>query len=97
MFLSTDKNSRVISEKCCVVFDPSDGAIHHIHSVVNMEGAEEPEHTIKQRTLELAKEFGVAVEQMQILHVEPSSFEHNKLYAVDVSKRCLMVVEQPID
>lgn len=82
------------SVKCCVLFDPSDGSIHHVHSVVTMDGADEtPEDTIEERTLQLAKELGVDVGQMHLIHVDPHSIEPNKQYAVDLSKHCLKVVE----
>jgi hypothetical protein len=94
-FLSTGR-SQVRSVKCCVLFDPSDGAIHHVHRVVTMEGADEtPEHLIEQRTLQLAKELGLEVTGLQLLHVDPHSLEPNKQYQVDLSRRCLVAVERP--
>ncbi|GIM30097.1 hypothetical protein CPJCM30710_27630 [Clostridium polyendosporum] len=96
-FISTG-NAQVKSYKCCVLFDRSDGAIQHIHSVVTMEGADEtPEHIMEQRTLQLGKELGVDVTQMELLHVDPNSMQPNKQYAVDLSKRCLVAVGQPFD
>jgi len=96
-FLSTG-GTQVRSVKCCVLFDPSDGAIHHVHRVVTMEGADEtPEQLIEKRTLQLAKELGVEVAQLQLLHVDAHSIEPNQQYVVDLSKRCLVAVERPID
>src|SRR5262249_55516551 len=37
-FITTGK-AQVRSVKCCVLFDPKDGAILHMHRVVTMEGA----------------------------------------------------------
>lgn len=96
-FLSTGR-TQVRSVKCCVLFDPSDGAIHHVHRVVTIEGADDtPEQLIEQRTLQLAKELGLEVARLQLLHVDPHSIEPNKQYAVDPSRRCLVAVERPIE
>lgn len=96
-FQSTGR-AQVRSEKCCVLFDPSDGAIRHVHRVVTMEGADEtPEQIIEKRTLQLAKELGVEVAQLQLLHVDPRSIEPGQQYVVDPAKRCLMAVERPVD
>ena len=96
-FLSTGR-TQIRSVKCCVLFDPSDGVIHHVHRVVTMEGADEtPEQLIEERTFQLAKELGVEVAQLQLLHVDEHSIEPNKQYVVDLSKRCLVVAERPID
>ncbi|HDR7542053.1 hypothetical protein [Bacillus sp. CH_442] len=92
-FITTGK-TQVKSVKCCVLFDPMNGAIHHLHRVINMEGADEPsEHIIEQRTLQLAKQLKVDIERLQILHVDPRSIEPNKQYSVDLSNRRLMEVQ----
>jgi len=89
-FTSTGK-SQVHSEKCCVLFDPADGTIRHLHRVVTMEGAEEtPENVIEKRTHHLAKEFGLDVAKLHALHVDARSIEPNMNYVVDTAKRCLV-------
>jgi len=96
-FLSTGR-TQVRSIKVCILFDPSDGTIHHTHRVVTMEGADEtPEQLIEQRTLQLAKELGVEVAKLQLLHVDAGSMEPNKRYAVDPRRRSLVAVKRPVD
>ena len=91
-FTSTGK-TQIRSEKCCVLFDPSDGTIHHVHRVVTMEGAEEtPKHAIEKRAHHLAREFGLEIAKLQALHVDGSKIEPNTMYAVDTGKRCLVEV-----
>jgi hypothetical protein len=41
MNFTTTGRSQVRSVKCCVLFDPRDGAILHTHRVVTMDGAAE--------------------------------------------------------
>lgn len=93
-FTSTGK-TQVRSEKVCVLFDPSDGTIHHVHRVVTMEGAEEtPEHDIEKRAHHLAREFGLEAAKLQALHVDGSKIEANTMYKVDTLKRRLIAVNK---
>jgi len=60
-----------------------------------MEGVEEsPEQVVEKRTLQLAREFGIDVANLQSLHVEGGSIEPNVRYAVDTSNHCLVVVSE---
>lgn len=96
-FVSTGM-SRVRSIKCCVLFDPSDGAIRHAHRVITMEGADEtPAQVIEERTRQLAGRLGVDVGGLQLLHVDAAIIESNERYVVDVSRRCLMPSKSPFD
>jgi hypothetical protein len=96
-FLSTGR-TKVRSVKCCILFDPADGAIRHVHRVVTMEGADEiAEHLIEKRTLQLAKELGVDVSGLDLLHVDACSIEPHFQYAVDPKKRCLVATKRIID
>jgi hypothetical protein len=96
-FLSTGR-SRVRSIKCCVLFDPSDGAIRHAHRVITMEGVDEtPAQRIEERTSQLARRLGVDVAGLQLLHVDAATIEPNQRYIVDVGRRCLVPIKSPTD
>jgi hypothetical protein len=93
-FTSTAK-TQVRSEKVCVLFDPSDGTIHHVHRVVTMEGTEEtPERDIEKRAHHLAREFGLDAAKLHALHVDGSKIEPNTMYTVDAVKRRLVAVKK---
>jgi hypothetical protein len=86
---------RVLSEKCCVLFDPKDGAILHVHRVVTMEGAAEtPDHLLEARARQLAKGFGLDVASLELLHVDPTVIQPGVKYTVDQGKRCLIAGER---
>src|SRR5262245_37319542 len=87
--------SQVRSVKCCVLFDPKDGAILHTHHVVTMEGAAEtPDHLVEDRARQLAKGFGLDVASLEALHVDAKLIEPGVQYAVDPGKRCLIAGER---
>ena len=94
-FLTTGRTS-VQSVKCCVLFNPSDGAVRHVHHVVTMEGAvETAEPAIEKRTVGLARESGVNVKGLKSLLVDPAEIESDKVYAVDPKARRLVEVDRP--
>jgi hypothetical protein len=65
---------------------------------MTMEGADEtPERLIEQRTIQLAKELGIDVSKLQLIHVDTQGIEPNKRYSVDLHNRRLVPVERPID
>jgi len=81
------------SVRCCVLFDPADGTIRHMHQVVTIAGADEtPEAMIEQRARQLAKEFGVDTTTVQALHVDPAALRRGVRYVVDPANRCLVEV-----
>ena len=90
MGLGTTGNVGVSSARCCVLFDPADGNIHHIHRVVTMRGAKETsEREMEARILHLAKERGLDTNRLQLLHVDPEAIAHGTGYAVDPKTRKL--------
>jgi hypothetical protein len=82
---------KVQSMKCCVVFDPSDGVIRHVHRVVTMEGAAETQDDeVARKALTLAKERGLSVSELETLHVHPDALKPGSQYRVDVQTRALV-------
>jgi hypothetical protein len=93
-FMATGR-SQVRSVKCCVLFDPKDGTILHMHRVVTMEGAAEtPDHLVEERTRQLAKGFGLDVASLELLHVDANVIQPGVKYTVDQGKRCLIAGER---
>src|SRR5678815_4232372 len=93
-FLSTGR-TQVRSIKCCILFDPSDGAICHTHRVVTLDGADEtPKEQIEKRTLKLAKELGLEVKKLQVLHINANDIEPGKQYAVNPTTHRLVEVDK---
>ena len=44
MQVQTIGDCRVLSDKCCVLFEAKTGAIHHVHRIVTLVGAAERSH-----------------------------------------------------
>jgi hypothetical protein len=89
-FTSTG-SSQVRSVKCCVLFNPKDGAILHMHRVVTMEGAADtPDEVVAERTRQLAKGFGLDVASLELLHVDANLLQPDVKYTVDLDKRSLI-------
>ncbi len=85
------------SVQCCVVFDPTDGTIRHIHEVVTLEGGEAvSDYEVEQRALSLAAEMGLErldVSTLKAIHVDPEELAPGRRYAVDPDKLTLVLVE----
>lgn len=79
------------SVQCCVVFDPTDGEIHHIHDVVTFEGGEAvSDYEVEQRALGLAAERGLDSSTLKTIHVDPEQLEPGRRYAVDPDRSALV-------
>ena len=95
-FVSTRKE-QIQSVKCCVLFNPKDGSIQHVHRVVTLVGAEEtPDAVIERRTLQLAREMGLQATEAQLLHVDEKTIQTDRHYVVDVQKRVLVALRPPL-
>jgi hypothetical protein len=85
---------RVQSVQTCVVFDPTDGTIQHIHDVVTLEGAEAlSDYEVEQRALSLVAERGLDSSTLKTIHVDPEELETSRRYAVDPDKSRLTPLE----
>lgn len=99
----------VHSVKACVVFDAATGAVHHVHRVVTMEGAQEtPDDEMKRDALRYAADrlkSGVALPgrrtasparhpELEALHVDPEKVDLNRPHRVDPRTRTLIPIER---
>lgn len=88
-FLTTG-NFKVKSVNCCVLYNPNNGEICHVHRIVTMENAYEAStKELEQRTLEMAGELGTDISSMKLLHVDEKMIESGKKYKVDVNNQRL--------
>jgi hypothetical protein len=91
----TSGRSQVRSVKCCILFDPKDGAVVHTHRVVTMEGADEtPDHLVEERARHLARGLGLDVSSLELLQVDPKTMQPGVKYKVDRHKRRLVAGER---
>jgi hypothetical protein len=91
MHFQTTGKAKVKTVRCCVLFDPADGNIHHVHRVVTMEGAlDTSEKQMATRTLQLAKDKGLDTNRLQLLHVDPAALATRGRYKVDLKTRSIV-------
>jgi hypothetical protein len=91
MQFQTTRSQVVSSTRCCVVFDPADGKIAHVHRVVTMEGAKETsEKEAEARTRHLARSLGLSVDKLEIIHVDAKTLAPGHRFSVDVKSRKLV-------
>jgi hypothetical protein len=91
-FISTGETS-IRSVKCCVLFDPADGAIHHVHHVVTIDGADEiSDSALEKRTRGLAQELGIEVGRLELLHVDAANLKPGTRYGVETGKKRMVAL-----
>ncbi|MGL5931051.1 MAG: hypothetical protein ACRCY8_19125, partial [Dermatophilaceae bacterium] len=67
---------RLASVDTIALYDPGDGRIVHLHDVLTMEGAEPRSAEDRRRSArETAAELGVAVDGLELLHLEDFAVE----------------------
>ena len=94
MQFKTTGTAKVLSVKCCVLFDSETGAIQHVHRVVTMEGvAEKSDSEIEMRALKLAKDHGIIMKKVQVAHVNSKAFATRARYKIDTKTKALMRVD----
>jgi hypothetical protein len=82
---------RIQAQTCCVLFDPDDGEIRHVHHAVTIEGAAvKSQEAVEARARELARESGLGDKGLHALHVDASELELGQAYRVDPEKRRLV-------
>jgi hypothetical protein len=91
MNFQTTRDSKIESARCCVLFDPKDGTIHHTHRVLTMQGAQgTSKQQMEARTLHHAKERGLDTKRLHILHVDPEALATPGHYSVNPKTRVLV-------
>jgi hypothetical protein len=101
MNFQTTGQGKVSSVSCCLLFDPMDGRICHVHRIITMEGAPvTAQAALESRTLQLAKELGLDTGRLRILHVAEEALTEAAQYTVDpvsstLVKRKIAAIPQP--
>jgi hypothetical protein len=83
----------VQSIKACVVYDSTNGRIHHVHRVLTLVGGREPaEAEIAADALRAMGGLPAApTGALEVLHVHHSAVEPGKRYRVDLAAKALVV------
>jgi len=83
-----DEPVRYEASTVCVIYDPADGRILHMHQVTIFPGGRNPaQPEMEARAFELAKRAGVDVSKAKALHVDPQSLTPGVPHKVDVRSR----------
>jgi hypothetical protein len=78
----------------CVLYDPANGRVVHVHRVATFAGAKKSSaHEIEARCLKVAKQLGHTTAHLKSLHVPHGQFKAATPYIVDVKSSKL--IEQP--
>jgi hypothetical protein len=79
----------------CLLYDPSDGQIKHVHRVATFAGAKKTsKQEVEARCLKHAKKLGHKTTKLKTLHLLNEDFKPSKHYRVDVQASKL--IEQQI-
>ena len=77
--------------RACVLYDPEDGGVVHVHHFVTVQGAQkrsEPE--IEREALEVAGRHGRATPRLNALHMAGFEIQPRTSYSVDPKTRTLV-------
>jgi hypothetical protein len=82
----------VHSIKACVVYDATNGQIHHHHRVLTLVGGREPaeEEIAKDALRALSNRRKPPSGKLHVLHVAHDALEQGKRYRVDHAKQALI-------
>jgi hypothetical protein len=85
------------SRHMCLLYNPADGRIVHIHRIVNYGSAKKRpgKQAVEARCFEVAKQIGLATTGLKSLHVPDEEFKPSTPYKVDVKKRKLVAQPMP--
>ena len=80
----------------CVIFNPEDGAIQHLHTVTTLGSGKRVRATeVEREALTLAREAGRKVDGARLLHLPDAELRPYVRYRVDLKTSRL--VEEPLD
>lgn len=86
-----NRNSEKVSDKICVLYNPSNGRIVHVHrSTVLAGGKLETDEEVAVHAKENAAAAGHLVEALEILHLSPEAYDASKFYMVDIEEKRLV-------
>lgn len=72
------------ASKICVLFDPSDGRVVHVHGVTSLNGSPTvSDAELEQKAIENAERLGHSTSELKALHVPPSAVRRRGLLRVE--------------
>ncbi len=84
------------ASRVCVLFDPKDGRVVHIHGLTTLHGRETiSDAELEKRTADHAMAFGHSVAGLKTLHVPISSIRNRGIFKVNATGTGLEVTRQP--
>jgi hypothetical protein len=90
MFTSTGSHT-VKSVVSCLLFDPKDGSVRHVHRIVTIDGAPPTSQAdLEAQTLATAKKLGLPTDQLEVLHADEDALAEPGHYSVDLATRTLV-------
>lgn len=85
------------ASKVCVLFDPKDGRIVHVHGMTTLDGAREVnEAELERRAVGLARAFGHEVAALKALHVPISAIRQPGTLKVNAEGSGLVQSAAPV-
>jgi hypothetical protein len=86
---------KAVSSSLCVLYDPVDGRIIHIHQTVVLAGAKAPGKTaVERKARALLQSRGVDASKAKALHVDRPKLRPDTHYEVDPRKGRLVAVRK---
>jgi hypothetical protein len=85
-----------VSDKICVLYNPSNGRIVHVHRTTILAGGKlKTDEEVELRAKENAAAAGHHVETLDILHLPAEAYDTSKFFVVDVVEKRLVEREKP--
>ncbi len=86
---------KVTSSNVCVLYDPIDGRIMHIHQTVVLAGAKAPaKGAVERKARALLQSRGIDASRAKALHVDKPKLRPDTHYEVDPGKERLVAVRK---
>jgi len=82
-------------DKICVLYDPQNGQVIHIHEVVIPPGGRKvDDNGVETRTFQQAANLGKDTSKLKALHVLPKDIERGSPYKVDLKSIKLVKIQR---
>lgn len=95
MQFRTTGTPKLSSVSCCLLFDPMDGKIRHVHRIVTIE-EHPPEAELESQTLKLARDLGLDTTRLKVMHVDEKALCEPGHYAVGPTSLILVKRKLPV-
>jgi len=74
------------ASRVCVLFDPQNGRVVHVHGVTTLDGGKKvSEAELEERTIARAKALGRSVSGLKALHLPVSALRESRIFKVDAN------------